>query len=223
MPADKIEHYQKTRQMLNNHPSKYKKDYSYLKEVDSLALVNAQNNLEMAYKNFFSSPKTGFPKFKAKKHTTRSYMTSNVNHNIGLKAGRIKLPKAGLVKIKQHREIPEGYKLKSVTVSQSDSGKFFASILFEYEAKEVKVTPKSYLGLDFSMHDLYVDSNGKSPEDEHLHLYRKSEKKLKREQRKLSLMQKGFKNRAKQRINVAKVHEKTANCRADFCINGQDR
>ena len=64
------------------------------------------------------------------------------------------------------------------------------------------------------MHDLYVDSEGNKGEYERF--YRKSEQKLKREQRKLSLMKKGSKNRAKQRIKVAKVHEKIANCRKDF-------
>ena len=73
--------------------------------------------------------------------------------------------------------------------------------------------PKSFLGLDYSMHDLYIDNEGNKGEYEHI--YRQSEKKLKRAQRKLSLMNKGSKNRAKQRIKVAKVHEIIANSRKD--------
>ena len=214
MLADKIEHYKKTQKMLNNTPAQYKKKFPYFKEVDSLALANAQINLQTAYKNFFQNPKTGFPNFKSKKNSRRSYTTNIVNNNIELKNGRLKLPKSGWVRIKQHREIPEGYILKSVTVSQIGSGKFYASILFEYEEEITNKEPQSFLGMDYSMHDLYVDSEGNKGEYEHL--YRKSEEKLKKEQRKLSLMKKGSKNRAKQRIKVAKVHEKIANSRKDF-------
>ena len=123
--------------MLNNTPAKYKKEFPYFKEVDSLELTNAQLNLQKAYKGFFNNPKNGFPKFKSKKNSWRTYTTNSVNNNIELKEGRLKLPKLGLVKIKQHREIPQGYKLKSVTVSQSGSWKIFASILFEYEQEEI--------------------------------------------------------------------------------------
>ena len=214
MLADKIEHYRQTRKMLKNTPAQYKKNFPYFKEVDSLALANAQFNLERAFSNFFNNPKYGFPNFKSKKNSRRSYTTNIVNNNIELRNGRLKLPKAGLVRIKKHREIPDGYILKSVTVSQIGSGKFYASILFEYEEEITDKEPQSFLGMDYSMHDLYVDSEGNKGEYEHF--YRKSEQKLKREQRKLSLMKKGSKNRAKQRIKVAKVHEKIANSRKDF-------
>lgn len=214
MLADKIEHYKQTKKMLKNTPAQYKKNFPYFKEVDSLALANAQFHLEGAFSNFFKNPMFGFPNFKSKKNTRRSYTTNLVKNNIELKSGKLKLPKVGFVKIKQHREIPEGYILKAVTVSQRGSGKFYASILFEYEKKIINKEPQSFLGMDYSMHDLYVDSEGNKGEYERF--YRKSEQKLKREQRKLSLMKKGSKNRAKQRIKVAKVHEKIANRRKDF-------
>ena len=214
MLADKIEHYKQTKKMLKNTPAQYKKKFPYFKEVDSLALTNAQFHLEDAFSNFFNNQKYGFPNFKSKKNSRRSYTTNNVNNNIELKRGKLKLPKTGLVKIKQHREVPEGYILKAVTVSQKGSGKFYASILFEYEEEITNKEPKSFLGMDYSMKDLYVDSEGNKGEYERF--YRKSEQKLKKEQRKLSLMKKGSKNRAKQRIKVAKVHEKIANRRKDF-------
>lgn len=116
--------------------------------------------------------------------------------------------------MKQHRNIPLDYKLKSVTVSQTPSGKYYASILFEYESQVQQIKPKTFLGLDFSMPELYKDSNGNEPK--YPHYYRQAEKRLKREQRKLSLMQKGSKNRDKQRIKVAELHEKVANQRKDF-------
>lgn len=126
----------------------------------------------------------------------------------------MQLPKIGLVKIKQHRLIPSNYKIKSATISQNPSGKYYASILFEYENQVQETELNNFLGLDFSMHELYKDSNGNEPC--YPRYYRQAEKKLKREQRKLSHMQKGSKNRNKQRIRVAKMHEKTANQRKDF-------
>ena len=214
MLADKIEHYNKTKEKLNNTPAQYKKEFPWLKEVDSLALANAQLNLQTAYKNFFENPQTGFPKFKSKKINKKSYTTNFVNNNITLSDGKLKLPKIGYVRVKQHREVPSEYKLKSVTISQTPSGKYYASVLFEYENQVFQIAPQNFLGLDFSMHELYVDSNGNEPE--YSRYYRKSEQKLKREQRKLSLMQKGSNNRDKQRIKVAKLHEKVANQRKDF-------
>lgn len=214
MLSDKIKYYEETKQKLNNTPAQYKTEFEWLKEVDSLALANAQMNLQTAYNNFFRSPKVGFPKFKSKKSNRKSYTTNCVNGNISIENGHIKLPKIGLIKMKQHRLIPSEYKLKSVTVSQTPSGKYYASVLFEYENQVQEQTPQTFIGLDFSMHELYKDSNGNEPC--YPRYYRQSEQKLKREQRKLSLMQKGAKNRDKQRIKVAKMHEKVANQRKDF-------
>ena len=106
------------------------------------------------------------------------------------------------------------YRLKSVTVSQTPSGKYYASILFEYEDQVQEKELQKFLGLDFSMHELYRDSNGKEPA--YPRYYRNAEKKLAREQRKLSKMQKSSNNRNKQRLKVAKLHEKVSNQRKDF-------
>lgn len=214
MLSDKINHYKETKQKLNNTPAQYKSEFEWLKEVDSLALANAQINLQTAYNNFFRSPKTGFPKFKSKKSNHRSYTTNCINGNISIENGYIRLPKIGLVKLKQHRLIPAGYKLKAVTVSQTPSGKYHASVLFEYENQVQQIKPQTFIGLDYSMHGLYKDSNGNEPQ--YPRYYRQAEKRLKREQRKLSLMQKGSNNRDRQRIKVAKMHEKAANQRKDF-------
>lgn len=214
MLSDKIKHYEETKQKLNNTPAQYKSEFEWLKEVDSMALCNAQMNLQTAYNNFFRSPKVGFPKFKSKKTNRKSYTTNCINGNITVENGYIKLPKVGLVKLKQHRLIPSDYKLKSVTVSQTPSGKYYASVLFEYENQVREQIPQTFIGLDFSMRELYKDSNGNEPK--YPRYYRQAEKKLMREQRKLSLMQKGSKNREKQRIRVARLHEKVANQRKDF-------
>lgn len=214
MLSDKIKHYEKTKKKLNNTPAQYKKEYEWLKEVDSLALANAQINLQTAYNNFFRSPKIGFPKFKSKHKNRKSYTTNFVKKNIAIENGYIKLPKIGMVKLKQHRVIPSDCKLKSVTVSKTPSGKYYASVLFECENQAQEQEPKTFIGLDYSMHELYKDSNGNEPQ--YPRYYRQAEKRLKREQRKLSKMQKGSKNRDKQRIKVAKIHEKVANQRKDF-------
>ncbi len=214
MLSDKIKYYEETKQKLNNTPAQYKAEFGWLKEVDSLALANAQMNLQKAYNNFFKSPKVGFPKFKSKHKNRNSYTTNNQKGSVSIENGCIKLPKIGFVKLKQHRQIPSGYKLKSVTISQNPSGKYYASILFEYENQVQEQDLHNFLGLDFSMHELYKDSNGNEPA--YPGYYRNAEKKLKREQRKLSLMQKGSKNRNKQRIRVAKMHEKAANQRKNF-------
>lgn len=76
MLSDKTKHYEETKQKLKNTPAQYKVEFPWLKEVDSLALANAQMNLQTAYNNFFRSPETGFPKFKSKKSNRKSYTTN---------------------------------------------------------------------------------------------------------------------------------------------------
>ena len=191
-----------------------KKEKEFLKEVDSISLQQALRHLDTAFQNFFKQPKTGFPKFKSKKNHNNSYTTVCVNNNIKLENGIVTLPKIGKVKVRQHRSIPENYILKSVTVSQTPSGKYYASILFEYENQIQKTEPQTFLGLDFSMHELYIASDGTSAN--YPRFYRQALQKLEREQRKLSKMQKGSNNRNKQRIRVARLHEKVANQRKDF-------
>lgn len=167
MLEDKIAYYNDTGKTLNNTPAQHKTKYPFLAEVDSLALANAQLHLQTAYANFFRDPKIGFPKFKSKHTSWKAYTTNCVNSNIALANGLLKLPKAGHVKIKQHRTIPDNYVLKSVTVSQSPDGKYYASILFEYDnqiQEKLLTSDTSAIGLDFSMHGLYKDSEGNEPE-----------------------------------------------------------
>ena len=108
-------------------------EYRFLKEADSIALQQSLRHLDTAFQNFFKQPKTGFPRFKSKKRNKNSYSTVCINGNITISNGYLKLPKIGQVRLKQHRITPEEYRLKSVTVSQTPSGKYYASILFEYE------------------------------------------------------------------------------------------
>ena len=82
MLSDKIKYYQQTGKSLQVTPARYKSQYEWLKEVDSLALANAQLNLEAAYTNFFRKTRAGFPKLKSKKKSRKGYTTNNQNGSI---------------------------------------------------------------------------------------------------------------------------------------------
>lgn len=216
MLSDKIEHYKETKEKLNNTPAQYKKEFEWLKEVDSLALANAQMNLQTAYNNFFRSPKVGFPKFKSRKRNRFSYTTNNQNGTVSIKDGKLRLPKIGLVKIKLHRLIPKGQKIKSATITKTPSGKYYAAILVEYEQEipYVELDKNKALGLDYASHSFYVDSQGR--EADYPKFYRNAQEILAREQRKLSLMKYGSNNYLKQKIRVARFQEHISNQRTDW-------
>ena len=166
MLNDKIREYEKTKKMLKNTPAMYKKEYPFLKEVDSLALANVQLHLEKAYKKFFREPKIGFPRFKSKHHSRNSYTTNVVNGNILVESKRIRLPKLKWIAMKKHREPAEGLRLKSVTVSMESSGKYFASLLYEgysceNQAAEPDYSTAKILGIDYAMQGMAVFSDGK--------------------------------------------------------------
>ena len=193
-------------------PAQYKNQYEFLKEVDSLALANAQLNLNKAYKNFFRDKSVGFPKFKSKKTNRHSFTTNNQNGTIYIENGYIKIPKLkSMIKIKQHREF-EGL-IKSSTISQVPSGKYYISILVETEVKELETTDKK-VGVDVGIKDFGVTSKGEVFENPQW--LRKSENRLKKLQKDLSRKKKGSNNRKKARIKVAKLHEKITNQRKDF-------
>lgn len=216
MLEDKIKYYEATKQKLNNTPAQYKQEFEWLQEVDSLALANAQMNLQAAYNNFFRNPKVGFPKFKSKKNHHHSYTTNNQGESIRLINNCIKLPKIGYVKVKQHRQISENQKIKSATISQTPSGKYFVSILVEYEYEiPIKTLDKTKaLGLDYSSHNFYVDNQGR--EANYPKFYRNAQKALAKERRKLSLMKHGSNNYNKQKIKVAVIQEHISNQRKDW-------
>ncbi|MFJ7971853.1 RNA-guided endonuclease TnpB family protein [Psychrobacillus sp. NPDC096389] len=193
-------------------PAKYKLEFEWLKEVDSLALANAQLNLQTAYKHFFSG-QNEFPTFKSKKGRN-SYKTNVVNGNIMLFARHIKLPKLKMVRIKQHREIPQDHIIKSCTISMTPTGKYYVSILTEYEKEIVQKESESIVGLDFAMSELYVSSEGEKAN--YPRFYRQMVGRLAKAQRVLSRRIKGSARWNKQRIVVAKLHEKVANQRNNF-------
>jgi len=214
---EKLEHHKLTGNMLRNTPAHLKHAFVWLKEVDSLALCNAQIHLEAAFKNFFRDPqKRGFPRFKSRKQNRQTYTTNCVNGNIRLEGNMLRLPKAGWVWLVLHRQIPADHTIKSVTINKSPSGKYHVSILCEYEhcVAPLEPNPEKVLGLDFSMKSLVVSSEGERAD--YPRFYRQSLEKLAREMRKLSKCQKGSQNREKQRKRVAILHEHIANQRKDF-------
>jgi len=215
---DIYEQYKDNKEELKKHknptPAKYKAEFEWLKEVDSLALANAQMNLQTAYVNFFRCKNVGFPKFKSKHKDRNSYTTNNQGGNIRIKNKKVKLPKLGWVNIVQHREIPSNQEIKSCSISKTPSGKYYISILVEFEQYVQPKEKNNVIGLDMDMKNLYTDNQGIRAE--YPIFYRQTLEQLAKEQRKLSKMQKGSNNRNKQRIKVAKLHEKVANCRKDF-------
>ena len=204
-------------------PAKYKKEFPFLKEVDSLALANAQLHLDKAYKNFFRDKSVGFPRFKSKKNPVQSYTTNNQNGTIALIDSKfIKVPKLkSLVRIKLHRQ-PKGM-IKSATISRHSSGKYYISLLCKEEISELPKT-NSAIGIDLGITDFAILSDGQKIDNNKF--TSKMEKKLKREQRKLSrrallAKKKGIplseaKNYQKQKRKVARLHEKVMNQRTDF-------
>ncbi|PHO08047.1 transposase [Thermoanaerobacterium thermosaccharolyticum] len=211
MLYDKIEHYNQTGKMLNSTPAQYKRKYPFLKEVDSLALANAQLNLEKAYRNFFMDENFGFPKFK-KKRGYQSYTTNNQNGTVSLENGYLKVPKLKTtIKVKQHRTF-EG-KIKSVTISKTPTGKYYASILVETEVEKLPNTDKK-VGIDLGLKNFLVLSDGTKIENPKW--LGKTEKRIKKVQRDLSRKQKDSRSYEKTRMKLAKLHEKISNQRKDF-------
>ena len=228
MLDDRMKAYEETRRdsskkMSFPTPAKYKQDFPFLKEVDSLALANAQLNLDKAYKNFFRDKSVGFPRFKSKKNPVQSYITNNQNGTIALIENKfVKIPKLkSLVKITLHRQ-PKGL-IKSATISRHSSGKYYISLLCKEEVSELPKS-NSAVGIDLGITDFAILSDGQKFDNNQF--TSKMEKKLKREQRKLSrrallAKQKGINlfeasNYQKQKCKVARLHEKVMNQRTDF-------
>lgn len=185
-------------------------DAPWLSEVDSAALQQSLRNLDKAYRNFFRSPsKVGFPKFKSKHVGRKSYHTNKVKI---IDSKHVKLPKLGVIKARVSRPI-EG-RVLSATIKQVPSGKYYVTICCtDVPAVDAPISNIDFLGIDAGIHDIATCSTGERlPNPKNL---QKSEKKLAREQRWLSRKKKSSVNRTKQRVKVARVHEKVANRRKD--------
>ncbi|WP_418906462.1 RNA-guided endonuclease TnpB family protein (plasmid) [Borreliella turdi] len=222
MLSDKKDYFEKNKQGLITYPSKYKEEFFFLKEVDSLALCNAQIDLNSAYSNFFREIKKGnrtqgFPKYKSKKNR-QTYRTNNQKNSIRIENDYIKIPKIGFVKLALHRNIKSNEVIKNVVVEKDADDKYYISVAVEcLDVKnndKTKDNKKEVVGIDMSMRHFLVSSEGEKIN--HPKYLLKNESKLKRYQKKLSKKQKGSRNRAKSRLRVAKLHKKISNKRKDF-------
>ncbi|MGD0610820.1 MAG: RNA-guided endonuclease TnpB family protein, partial [Anaerolineales bacterium] len=185
-------------------------EYAWLCEVNSHALQVALRDLDTAYRNFFAG-RGKFPKFKSR----RARQSFGVPQRFTLDAeqGRLAIPKLTPLKIVVHR--PVRGTLKSVTISCSPSGRYFASILCEVEMQDPPSKRRGKeLGLDLGLKSLVVTSQGEKIDPPQF--LRRAEEKLGRVQRQLSRKEQGSQNREKARVKVARLHEKVANQRADF-------
>ena len=189
-----------------------KKEYEWLKEADKFALTNAIYHMDSAYQKFFREH-AGYPKFKSKHNSHKSYATNYTNGNIAVdfENGRVKLPKLKAVKAKLHRKFSG--QVKSATVSQVSSGKYYVSILVEAEHEELVHTNNS-IGIDLGIKDLCISSVGKKYENPKI--IRKHERRLANLQRQLAHKEKRSKNYYKTKKKLALCHEKIRNARKDY-------
>ena len=187
-----------------------KKELAWLKEVDSVALQSSLKNLADAYSRFFKK-QNDKPRFKSKKNKVQSYTTRHSHGNIAINGNKIKLPKLGWIRFAKSREV-EG-RILNATIRRNPSGKHFVSILVETEVQELPKTG-SAVGIDVGLKDFAILSDGTKYENPKW--FRKLEKKLAKAQRILSRRKKGSSNWNKQRIKVARIHEKITNARNDY-------
>ena len=192
-----------------------KKEYEWLKEVDSTCLQATVDDLDSAYQNFFREIKKGnnqgFPKFKSKRNPKRSFESKCVNNNITIKDNLIKLPKLKWVRAKITQSI-DG-KILNATVSKTPTGKYFVSLCCKVDITQLEKVD-SNIGVDLGLKEFAICSSGEVFDNPKW--LRKANYRLKLEQRRLSKMQKFSNNWNKQRIKVAKIHEKIANQRKDY-------
>ena len=208
--------------LLNTTPAHLKRENTFLCEVDSMALCNVQLNLNQACRRLF--PKGKVPKFRAKRKDKRSYTTNWINNNIEIVhksdiENYIKLPKLGRVRIILHRSIPDEWRMKHATIKETASGKFFISLTFDVEIRQKETIRKfdRIEAFDYSMPSLVVSASGENDiTSDDIRWYRNLEKRIAKEQRRLSRMQHGSRNHWEQKHKIGKLHEKARNRRKDF-------
>lgn len=225
--AERINIYKETEKGLTyNQSSKLltqlKKDILWLKEPDKFSLQNALSDLDSAYQNFFREIKKGnkeqgFPKFKSKKNnkqsyrTTRMYRKENNSYNINIVDNKIQLPKLGWIIFAKSKEVKG--KILNVTISKTNTNKYFISICCEVEIEKLSIN-NNKIGVDVGIKEFATTSDGEFIENPKF--LKTLETKLIKEQRRLSSKTKGSNNWYKQKLKVAKIHEKIANQRYDF-------
>ncbi|MGP4079695.1 IS200/IS605 family element RNA-guided endonuclease TnpB [Pseudalkalibacillus sp. R45] len=187
-----------------------KKEFLWLNDVDSIALQSSLRNLADSFSRFFKKQNNP-PRFKSKKNKVQSYTTKYTNGNIAIVGNKIKLPKLGLVKLAKSRVVKG--RILNATIRRNLSGRYYVSILVETEVCGGSKTNSS-VGIDVGLKDFAILSDGTVYGNPMF--FRTLEKKLVKVQQVLSRRQKGSSNWHKQRIKVARMHEKIANARNDY-------
>ena len=193
---------------------------SWLKEVDSIALQSSLKNLADAFSRFFKKQNQK-PRFKSKSKPVQSYMTKNVNGSIELFEKYIKLPKLGLVKVRNSQN--HNGRILNATIRKTPTGKYFVSLLVEKEIYPLTKTG-SNVGIDLGLENFAILSTGEKVSNPRF--LTSLSQKLAREQKILSrrghlAKKKGKKfsdcrNYQKQKLKVARIHERISNQRRDF-------
>ncbi|MCK8826755.1 IS200/IS605 family element RNA-guided endonuclease TnpB [Natroniella acetigena] len=192
-----------------------KKELEWLKESDKFALQNALKDLDRGFKNFFKG-KYGFPKFKSKRNRKNSYRTNKFTRksgttNIEVKDNKIKLPKLGWIKFRKPKKVKG--KILNVTVTKSNTDKYFISIAVKEEVEELPKVDKQ-IGIDLGLKEFAIMSDGEKIANPRV--LKKYEKKIARLNRSLARKEKGSNNWCKAKKKLGKVYEKVANIRLDF-------
>lgn len=187
-----------------------KKQYSFLKEVDSIALQKSVENLADSFERYYKK-QNKYPRFKSKKNPVQSYTTKHTNGNIAIEGNYIKLPKLGLVRFAKSREV--NGKILNATIRRNPSGKYFVSIGTEVEVTELPKT-ESAIGIDVGLKDFTILSDGTTYSNPKF--FRTLEEKLAKLQRIMSRRTVGGTNWYKAKRKVACIHEKMTNARNDY-------
>ena len=188
-----------------------KKHYSFLKEIDSIALQKSVENLSDSYDRYYKKQNKQ-PRFKSKKNPVQSYATKHTNGNIAVTDNYVKLPKLGLVRFAKSREVAG--RILSATIRRNPSGKYFVSLATETEVEELPKT-NSAVGIDVGLKDFAILSDGTSPY-KNPKFFRTLEEKLAKAQRIMSRRTIGGSNWYRAKIKVARIHEKIVNARKDY-------
>ncbi|TFF99230.1 MAG: transposase, partial [Promethearchaeota archaeon] len=197
----------------------YKREFEFLKEVDSKALQSEWRHLKSAYDNFFrniqNGIKKGFPKFKSKR-SRQSYTTYNINNNckIDFERKKLKLPKISWINYRDDRVFDQD--IKHITVSKTRSGKYYASIIIEIESKIEslqEIEDDKIVAFDMSASKVLItkEFGFSNPR-----FYRNEETKLKKLHREVSRKKKGSHNRNRARKKLARLYEKINNRKKDW-------
>lgn len=198
---------------------KKREEFCWMQDVSAMALVAKLEDFKNFKKRYFNKNtknKVGKPSFKRKSGRQSYLLSGKRRFRIDEGKSLLRLEKIGWVSIKMDRKIPENADYRSVTVSKTPSGKYYVSILVKEDVEDLPLTDKK-VGIDLGLKDLFIFSNGDVVSNPRWH--RENQAKLAKAQRHLSRKKRGSNRYEKQRLKVAKIHEKIANQRNHFTHN----